>query len=78
MKAEMQAIEANKTWEVSDLPRNHKAIGLKWVFKVKRILKAMWLNTKQDSWLKDMLKFKEGTSMRSLHRLHELKQSEYY
>jgi hypothetical protein len=29
MKAEMQAIEANKTWDVSDLPRNQKAIGLK-------------------------------------------------
>lgn len=36
MKAEMQAIEANKTWEVGDLPRNHKAIGLKWVFKVNK------------------------------------------
>jgi len=36
MKAEMQAIEANKTWEVSDLPRNHKSIGLKWVYKVKK------------------------------------------
>lgn len=36
MQAEMQAIEANRTWEVSDLPRNQKAIGLKWVFKVKK------------------------------------------
>ena len=36
MKAEMQAIEANKTWEVCDLPRNQNAIGLKWVFKVKK------------------------------------------
>jgi len=36
MKAKMDAIEANKTWVVSDLPRNQKAIGLKWVFKVKK------------------------------------------
>jgi hypothetical protein len=32
---EMKAIEANRTWDVSDLLRTHKAIGLKWVFKVK-------------------------------------------
>ena len=31
MKAEMDAIEANKTWVASDLPRNQKAIGHKWV-----------------------------------------------
>jgi hypothetical protein len=31
----MQAIEANKTWDVNGLPRNQKAIGLEWVFKVK-------------------------------------------
>ena len=36
MQAEMQAIEANRTWEVSVLPPKHKAIGLKWVFKVKK------------------------------------------
>jgi negative regulator of sigma E activity len=36
MQTEMQSIEANKTWEVSDLPKNQKAIGLKWVFKVKK------------------------------------------
>jgi hypothetical protein len=36
MQIEMQSIEANKTWEVSDLPKNQKAIGLKWVFKVKK------------------------------------------
>jgi len=36
MQAEMRAIEANCTWEVSVLPPKHKAIGLKWVFKVKK------------------------------------------
>ena len=36
MLEEMQAIEANRTWEVCVLPKNQKAIGLKWVFKVKK------------------------------------------
>jgi hypothetical protein len=36
MDAEMQSILQNQTWTVSELPKGHKAIGLKWVFKVKR------------------------------------------
>jgi hypothetical protein len=32
----MQAIEQNRTWDVSNLPAKQKAIGLKWVFKVKK------------------------------------------
>ena len=36
MRSEMQAIEANRTCDVSVLPPKHKAIGLKWVFKVKK------------------------------------------
>lgn len=36
MKVEMQAIEENKTWDVSELPKGQKAIGLKWVFKLKK------------------------------------------
>jgi hypothetical protein len=36
MQAEMQSIEQNRTWDVSDLPPKQKAIGLKWVFKVKK------------------------------------------
>ena len=38
MQAEMQAIEANQTWDVNVLPPKHKAIGLKWVFKIKKDL----------------------------------------
>ena len=34
--AEMQSTIQNKTWELSDLPSDHKAISQKWVFKVKR------------------------------------------
>jgi hypothetical protein len=36
MHEEMKAIEDNDTWEHTSLPAGHRAIGLKWVYKVKR------------------------------------------
>uniref|UniRef100_A0ACD5TR82 Uncharacterized protein n=1 Tax=Avena sativa TaxID=4498 RepID=A0ACD5TR82_AVESA len=36
MQEEMSAIDENQTWALTDLPGTHRAIGLKWVFKVKR------------------------------------------
>jgi hypothetical protein len=36
MDSKLQAIEDNNTWLWLDLPNGHQAIGLKWVFKVKR------------------------------------------
>jgi hypothetical protein len=36
MSEEMKAIEDNETWELTVLPAGHRAIGLKWVYKVKR------------------------------------------
>jgi len=35
MKVEMEAIEKNNTWELTDLPKGVKPIGVKWVFKTK-------------------------------------------
>ncbi|KAL0342994.1 UNVERIFIED_CONTAM: Retrovirus-related Pol polyprotein from transposon TNT 1-94 [Sesamum angustifolium] len=35
MSQELCALEKNNTWEVVDLPKGKKAIGSKWVFKVK-------------------------------------------
>ena len=35
MKEELESIEANKTWVLTDLPTNRKSIGSKWVFKAK-------------------------------------------
>ena len=32
----MDAVETNRTWELADLPHGHRAITLKWVFKLKR------------------------------------------
>ena len=36
MQLEMDAVEKNRTWEPADLPRGHRAITLKWVYKLKR------------------------------------------
>ena len=36
MKEEMDAIIGNGTWSLTELPAGHRAIGLKWVYKVKR------------------------------------------
>lgn len=36
MKNEIDAVERNNTWELTELPVGKKAIGLKWVFKVKK------------------------------------------
>jgi hypothetical protein len=36
MQSEMGAVEKNYTWELTDLPRGHIAITLKWVLKLKR------------------------------------------
>jgi hypothetical protein len=33
---EMMTIEDNNTWELTSLPTNHRAISMKWVYKVKR------------------------------------------
>lgn len=33
---EISSIVKNKTWELVDLPPGAKAIGLKWIFKIKR------------------------------------------
>lgn len=35
MKAEIQALEDNKTWEVVSLPHGKRATGCRWVYKIK-------------------------------------------
>jgi hypothetical protein len=36
MEEELASIEENITWEMTSLPPGHRAIGLKWVLKLKR------------------------------------------
>ena len=36
MQEEMEALHKNKTWELVALPKGRKAIGNKWVYKIKR------------------------------------------
>ncbi|KAM1744384.1 hypothetical protein ACFX11_011278 [Malus domestica] len=36
MDEEIEAIQKNDTWELAILPKGHKAIGVKWVYKTKK------------------------------------------
>ncbi|KAI9198969.1 hypothetical protein LWI28_025275 [Acer negundo] len=40
MDDEIRSIEKNKTWELTNLPKGRKAIGVKWVYKTKRNAKG--------------------------------------
>ncbi|CAH9069840.1 unnamed protein product [Cuscuta europaea] len=40
MDDEIKSIVKNKTWELATLPPKHKAIGVKWVFKIKKNAKG--------------------------------------
>jgi hypothetical protein len=35
MKSEIDSIERNKTWELTDLPKGVRVIGVKWIYKTK-------------------------------------------
>ena len=35
MNEELMVIEKNNTWKLTNLPKGHKAIDVKWVYKIK-------------------------------------------
>ena len=35
MNEELMVIEKNNTWQLTDLPKGHKTIDVKWVYKIK-------------------------------------------
>lgn len=77
MEAELQAIRDNNTWSLSDLPKNHRVIGLKWVFKVKRDAAGNIVKHKARlvaKPLRGMHRNRGWIMMRCLHQLQELKQ----
>ena len=40
MNEEIKAIKKNDTWELTTLPHGKKAIGVKWVYKMKKKAKG--------------------------------------
>ena len=40
MDEEIKVIKKNDTWELTSLPKGHKAIGVKWVYKAKKKAKG--------------------------------------
>ncbi|CAM8978788.1 unnamed protein product [Rhodiola kirilowii] len=34
MDAEINALQANNTWSITDLPQGKNVVGCKWVFKI--------------------------------------------
>lgn len=36
MENEIKSVERNNTWRLTELPIGQKAIGLKWVYKIKK------------------------------------------
>ena len=40
MDQEIRSIEKNDTWKLVSLPKGHKAIGVKWVYKTKKNAKG--------------------------------------
>lgn len=46
MEQELEAIEKNETWQLTELPPGKKVIGLKWVFKLKKDTKGQIIKYK--------------------------------
>ena len=65
MKSKINFMYENQVWTLVDPPKGIKLIGCKWVFK-KKTYKVILLPTKQDLWIKAIVKDKELTMMRRL------------
>jgi hypothetical protein len=65
MAEEMRAIHENDTWELASLPAGHRAIGLKWVYKVRP---ARSCDTRRAWWPRATFSAPASTSMRSSRR----------
>lgn len=55
MDLEIEAIERNKTWELTYLPKEAKKIGMKWVFETKLKKMVRLISARLGWWQKGML-----------------------
>ncbi|GKB32993.1 ribonuclease H-like domain, reverse transcriptase, RNA-dependent DNA polymerase [Tanacetum coccineum] len=80
MKVELDSINRNNTWELTTLPKGHKAIGLKWVFKTKKNANGNIIKHKARLVAKGLLKEHRHRIEKSFapSRNKEWKQSDYY
>lgn len=49
-EAEYRALLANKTWDLTPLPIGRRAVGCKWIFKLKSMPMGLLQGTKDDWW----------------------------
>ena len=66
--AKINALESNNTWTLTPLPPHKRAIGCKWVYKVKYKADGLWKGTKH-SWLQKGLLNKRGWTLLKLSLL---------
>lgn len=59
MRDKIGALDLNKTWTIEDLPRGKKAIGCKWVYKLKCRSDGTLERHKKDLWLLAISKSRE-------------------
>lgn len=78
MRTEIEAVEKNNTWKLVELPPNERAIGLKWVYKMKRDTKGRIVKYKARIVAKRYVKKQGRTSRKYLHQLHDLEQLGFY
>jgi len=67
MNAELQSISDNNTWRLTELPKGQRAIGLKWVFKVKKDAAGNIVKHKARLVAKGYAQNKGWILMKSLH-----------
>jgi len=58
MRDEIDSMAINKVWELVDLPPRHKAIGNKWVLKIKRWTDGSTDKFKAHLWQKGLPKLR--------------------
>lgn len=66
----MEAIESNHTWHLEDLPTGHRAIGLNWVYKLKKNSAGEIIKHKARLMAKGYINSRGWTLMKCSHRWH--------